>query len=277
MGRYSSNNEAISSLVLQIYNYVPCLDEAKFLFSRIGFMKLFAILVSIICSSISYSNTLVIGSSKYNPPFTLWINKGNHFYAYGYDIDFMREVCRRLNYVCEFKAYGFDELFAVLKEHQVDLVISSIIITNRRKEQFAFSIPYLESNAQYITNSNSSIMNLADLHQKTVGARQGTPYGPLAKIVTNDNSIVFYESIEDMFLALKDKKVDVCLMDYETAKNWSALNAGIYKLIGGKIPIGEGYAMMLNLEQQQLKEKINRVILEMQEDGTYLRIYSQYF
>ena len=83
--------------------------------------------------------------------------------------------------------------------------------------------------------------------------------------------------IEDMFLALKENKVDVCILDYETAKNWSALNAGIYKLIGKKIPIGDGYAIMLNLDQQNLKEKINRTILEMQEDGTFLRTYSQYF
>jgi arginine transport system substrate-binding protein len=240
-------------------------------------MKLLAFFIYIICSSTSYSQTLVIGSSKYNPPFESWANKDNLYYAYGYDIDFMNEICRRSNYSCQYKAFGFDELFTVLKEHKIDLVISSIIVTDSRKRQFAFSLPYLESNAQYMANVNSRIAKITDIHGKKVGARQGTPYGQLAKIVTQNNTIVFYNSIEDMFLALKENKVDVCILDYETAKNWSALNAGIYKLIGKKIPIGDGYAIMLNLDQQNLKEKINRTILEMQEDGTFLRTYSQYF
>ncbi len=240
-------------------------------------MKLLTFFISLIGFSISYSYSLTIGSSKYNPPFETWANKNDHYYAYGYDIDFMREICRRLNAECQFKPFDFDELFPVLEEKKVDLIIASIIITSSRKEHFAFSLPYLESNAQYITNSDSTINTLSDIHNKKVGARKGTPYGQLAKIVSKDNDIIFFDSSEDMFIGLQNNKFDVAIMDYEAAKNWCATNPGMYKLIGGKIPIGQGYAIMLNLDQTELKKKIDRIILEMEADGTFLKIYSQYF
>lgn len=245
--------------------------------SGIRHMKVLAFFISLLCFSASYSYTLTIGASRYNPPFETWANKDGHYYAYGYDIDFMREICSRLNAECKFKPFDFDELFPVLAEKKVDLIIASIIITNSRKKQFAFSLPYLESNAQYITSSSSSIAKLTDIHNKRVGARKGTPYGHLANIVSKDNNIIFFDSTEDMFIGLQNNKFDVAIMDYEAAKNWCASNPGMYKLIGGKIPIGQGYAIMFNLDQKELKTKIDRIILDMEADGTYLKIYSQYF
>jgi arginine transport system substrate-binding protein len=66
-------------------------------------------------------------------------------------------------------------------------------------------------------------------------------------------------------------------MDFESSKYWIATNPDTYKLIGGKIPVGEGYAIMINPEQTQVKTTIDRIILEMEEDGTFLRLYKQYF
>ncbi|CEG57024.1 transporter substrate-binding domain-containing protein [Legionella fallonii] len=240
-------------------------------------MKLLAFFVSLISFSISYSYTLTIGASKYNPPFETWANKDGHYYAYGYDIDLMKEICKRLNAECKFKPFDFDELFPVLEEKKVDLIIASIIVTSERKERFAFTLPYLESNAQYITNSNSSIDKLTDIHGKRVGARKGTPYGQLAKIVSKDNDIIFFNSSEDMFIDLQNNKLDMAVMDYEAAKHWWASNPGVYKLVGGKIPIGQGYAIMFNRDEIELKNKIDRIILQMEADGTFVKIYSQYF
>lgn len=240
-------------------------------------MKVLVFLLYLICTTIAFSQTLVIGSSKYNPPFETWVNKDNQYYAYGYDIDFMNEICRRLNYVCEFKPYGFDQLFTSLKNREVDAVISAIIVTDNRKELFAFSLPYLESSAQYLTNTKSAINKMTDLVGKKIAARADTPYGKLAGRETQYSTVVSYDSTEDMFIALQNNEVDACIMDYQEAKNWLASNPGIYKFIGKRIPIGDGYAIMLNLDQTKLKEDINRVILEMEADGTFLRIYSQYF
>ncbi|HAU1151633.1 TPA: transporter substrate-binding domain-containing protein [Legionella pneumophila] len=238
-------------------------------------MKLLRLLLFIIISSNSYSLNLTIGTSKFNPPFEVW--SGNENPIYGFDINLMREICRRLHANCTFEAYVFDDLFPTLKKHKVDLVIASMIITDERKKDFLFSLPYLESNSQYITNLDSEINTLQELYGKKIGVRKGTPYANQVLSENRNNQIILYGLIQDMLDGLNKNQVHASLMDYEAAKYWMASEPDEYKLIGDKIPIGEGYAIMANPDQIVLIKKINKILLEMEADGTYLRIYREYF
>ncbi|HAU1654702.1 TPA: transporter substrate-binding domain-containing protein [Legionella pneumophila] len=238
-------------------------------------MKLLGLLLFIIISSNSYSLNLTIGTSKFNPPFEVW--SGNEKPIYGFDINLMQEICRRLHANCTFEAYVFDDLFPMLKKHKVDLVIASMIITDERKKDFLFSLPYMESNSQYITNIDSEINILQELYGKKIGVRKGTPYANQVLSENRNNQIIFYELIQDMLDGLNKNQVHASLMDYQAAKYWMATQPDEYKLIGDKIPIGEGYAIMANPEQIVLIKKINKILLEMEADGAYLRIYREYF
>lgn len=239
-------------------------------------MKSFVLFILCISSVFCYSKTLTIGSSKFNPPFETWASQESTYY--GYDIDLMMEICKRLNVACKFKAYTFNDLFAATKSNEVDLVISSVIITKTRQKQFLFSIPYLESYSQYITSAdNASINTPDDLYGKKIGVRKGTPYGNQVRADFRNNTIVVYPLINDMFVGLQNKEIDAFVLDYESAKYWIATNPGIYKLIGNKIPIGEGYAVMTHLENTELINRINQIILQMEDDGTFIHLYSKYF
>jgi arginine transport system substrate-binding protein len=83
--------------------------------------------------------------------------------------------------------------------------------------------------------------------------------------------------INDMFVGLQNNEIDAFILDYESAKYWIATNPGIYKLIGSKKPVGEGYAVMTNLGNSELINRINQVILQMEDDGTFIHLYSTYF
>ncbi|HFD2332997.1 TPA: transporter substrate-binding domain-containing protein, partial [Legionella pneumophila] len=185
--------------------------------------------------------------------------------------------CRRLHATCAFEAYIFDDLFPALKNRKVDLVIASMIITDERKKLFIFSLPYMESNSQYITTIHSKINTFDDLQDKKIGVRKGTPYARQVLSANRNNQVIFYELIQDMLLGLSNNEVDASLMDYEAAKYWMASEPYAYKLIGNKISIGEGYSIMANPDQYVLIKKINKILLEMEADGTYLRLYSEYF
>ncbi|HAT9096552.1 TPA: transporter substrate-binding domain-containing protein, partial [Legionella pneumophila subsp. pneumophila] len=130
----------------------------------------------------------------------------------------------------------------------------------------------------------SKISTFDDLHGKKIGVRKGTPYARQVLSENRNNQVIFYELIQDMLLGLSNNQVDASLMDYEAAKYWMAsepyaykLIGKKYKLIGKKISIGEGYSIMANPDQFVLIKKINKILLEMEADGTYLRLYSEYF
>jgi len=64
----------------------------------------------------------------------------------GYEVETMREIAKRLDLDIEFEIIGVDNVMPGIKSGRID--ISSATITDKRKEEFDFSDPYIYS---YIT------------------------------------------------------------------------------------------------------------------------------
>ena len=219
---------------------------------------------------------LTIGTTPQNPPFNSRVDKNQFFY--GFDIDIMDEICKRAKLKCEYTSVVFNDIFNALRAGKIDLANAAIIITQEREEDFLFSLPYLESNAQFIALQSSKIDNPKDIQNKRVGTRNGTPFKKLATSLYKDQiNLVDFSSTADVLNALSSNQVDVVLMDYAAANYWVANSGNLYKLIGGPVPLGLGYGIMANKGQNALINHINKALLSMEADGTYLKIYERYF
>lgn len=219
---------------------------------------------------------LTIGTSAQNPPFASLADKNGNFS--GFDIDIMSEVCSQLKVTCKFEPVLFNDLFPELLAHKIDLAIAAIMITPYRQEQFLFSIPYLASNAQFITTNQSAISSSKDIINKRVGTRLGTPLKALAlSIFPNNIKTVDYPEVDILIDGLNNTTNDIVLMDAASAKSYYANNSSKYKLVGGPIPVGYGYGIMANRDQAKLVGQVNQVLRNMIIDGSYLRIYKHYF
>ncbi len=239
-------------------------------------MKALLLLISLFIAPCSFAKTYLVGTSSDNPPFGTIASQHDIFF--GFDIDMMTEICKRIKIDCKFKSHLFNDLFGNLKAGKIDLAIAAIIITPDRQENFLFSLPYLQSDARFITLHQSPIKQPSDIGGKTVGTRLGTPFKDLAiELYKNKITLIDYSTIPIMLDALSHNKVDIILMGDEPAKFWNVNNTGVYKLIGSKIPIGKGYGIMANKGQDALMKRINQALLNMEEDGTYLQIYTRYF
>ncbi len=236
--------------------------------------SLFFILLLVL--PLSYSGTLLIGTTPQNPPFNSIADTKDHYY--GFDIDISGEICKRLQIKCRFSATQFDDLFTALKTGKIDLVSAAIIITPDRQEEFLFSLPYLASTAKFMTTQPSPINSPADLEHKKIGVRLGTPFKKLAISIYNDQiAILEFANNANLLDALNNKTVDAVLMDTAAVKSWVANNSNSFKSVGSIIPIGQGYAFMANRDQAKLIEQINQALLSMEKDGSYLKIYDNYF
>ncbi|KTC64885.1 arginine 3rd transport system periplasmic binding protein (plasmid) [Legionella adelaidensis] len=236
-----------------------------------GFFLGFLLLISGYC----YSINLTIGTAPQNPPFGDLADNQNNFF--GFDIDIMMEICKRINAQCAFKPIVFNQLFPDVQDGSIDLAIGAITITPDRSENFLFSLPYMESNARFLTLATSTINLPDDIKGKIVGVRKGTPFKTLALSIYPGVTIKEYDMVSDVLEALKSKAVDVVILNDASAKYWAANNSDVYKIVGSSLPVGDGYAIMANKRQVELISQINTSILEMEADGTYLSIYSRYF
>lgn len=221
------------------------------------------------------ADPLVIGALAYNPPFEI---EGNaQGMLFGFEVDIMNEVCKRINRQCQYKLLLYPVLFAQTLSGEVSLSISSIAITEARKKEFIFSLPYLISAARFVTLSKSPINNLSDIQGKKIGILGASTYITMLKNQFSNNQIISLPGEGDVLQGLQNGTVDIAVTDDAIARYWVTNMENIFKLVGKAIPAGEGYGIMANKNNAALIDQINKVLLQMESDGTYKNIYDTYF
>lgn len=237
------------------------------------------IIIAIACLAVSLNlnaqRTLTIGALPFNTPFTTQGDSEGHFY--GFEISMMNEICRRINVQCTYHPKTFRELFKSVFNGDVDIGLGALIITKGRKKKFLFSLPYFLSSGRVIVVNNNKILTVNDLQNKTVGALKDSVYETLLQRKLSLNITVrTYPMIPDMLMGLMNGSVDAILIDEKPAEYWAAKGKNL-KLIGQPIPTGSGYAIITNKSNKALIKEINRAIIEMEQDGTYLKLYNDFF
>ena len=80
-----------------------------------------------------------------------------------------------------------------------------------------------------------------------------------------------------MILALINKQIDGAFEDEIALNYWSQQNSGVFKKLGKPIFIGSGFGIMSIPNNMFLIESINKILTQMENDGTYIQIYNKYF
>lgn len=121
-----------------------------------------------------------------------------------------------------------------------------------------------------------NINSYKDLKNKTVGTLKKSS---AHKIVSNINpkKIIDTKNIQDGIKLLKENKIDAFIYDSfvlrDYVENENEKDIHILKNTFGN----RNYAFAINDNQSKLKERINRSILKLKEDGTYGFIYKKWF
>ncbi|WP_232220274.1 transporter substrate-binding domain-containing protein [Legionella tunisiensis] len=226
------------------------------------------------CPSL-YAENLVIGASPFNPPMEMQATKNGVFT--GFEIDLMDEICRRINATCTYKPMTFALLMKTVAAAKVDLGIAGFFITKERLAYYLFSTPYLQTKAQLFSRVGSNIDSSNINTGKRVGVETGTIFKSFTMQMYNNVKIVEYINQQDMIQALSEGDIDLIMFDYIGASYWVNSNPNQFKLVGEATPLGMGYGVLANLNRSRLISRINNALSSMENDGTYLAIYSRYF
>ena len=92
----------------------------------------------------------------------------------GFDIDLAREAAKRLGAEVEFKPIDWNAKAAELNGKRVDALWNGLTITEKRKENIAFTTPYLENRQIVVVVAKSPLKSKADLAGKVVGLQEGS-------------------------------------------------------------------------------------------------------
>jgi ABC-type amino acid transport substrate-binding protein len=221
---------------------------------------------------------LTVGTIAYNPPFETMVSDNRSQEFFGFDISIIKELCKRMKRECQFKRVLFHEIPNLINSGEIDLAIGAIIITPERRMDFLFSLPYKESTLQYMVLKNTDIPDIKTLQGKTLGIYRGSPSEAFVLKQFNDNvRLKSFENSMDLIYALDKKQVAAIITNRPQADYWIANNQNMYQLLGPEFPIGEGYGIVAKLGRTELMNTINKTLVTMEKDGTYLNLYKSSF
>ena len=176
----------------------------------------------------------------------------------------------------------FGSLLAAVSTNKIDVIISSLAITEERKKQIVFSDPYYDSEISIIAKkkniakeSSGKMKKAEDIAEKRIGIFAGTVHDAFVARKYPKARALQYTSTSDMMLSLKTDKIDVAMFDLITARILLKHNADLGLLTDNifNMPLGVGF----NKNNPRLRNDFNAFLKKIRNDGTYDVMYKRWF
>lgn len=231
----------------------------------VAFLTVLSLLV-VSFAAVAETTTLKAGTSPDFPPFESMDDNEN---VIGFDADLAAEISKDIGMTIVFEATNFDSIVTGVQTGLYDLGISGFYITDERKMNVDFSIPYLEDSQSCIVKVDSDITDNASLMGKKIGSQTGTTGMESAEASTDESNVYAYTKALDAVMDLKGNKLDAVITDTPVAKRiLQELNDSSLTICEGVTFGAEYYGIALAKGQDELKAKIDASIKRMQDDGT---------
>ncbi len=215
--------------------------------------------------TLSNSNTIIVGTSADFKPFSFKQDGA----IVGFDIDLVREVCKRLGKTMELRDMPFELLIPQLQLGSVHVVAAGMTPTPVRAERVFFSQPYLSGDSLIVLTQaqNPPLMNISDLDGKEVIVNQGYTadsymsgrQGPLLKRLP---------SVADALLALTSGRAYAFVTASNTIKpffeHYSKAAFNTFTIDGTQ----ESTALAISRRYPELAQHIDQIITQLVSDGT---------
>ncbi len=230
-------------------------------------MTRIALIVMILTAAVLSAQTIVVATDATWPPMEFVDEKQN---IVGFDIDLIKAVAAKAGLKVEIKNQAWDGIFGGLAAKKYDAVISSVTITEERKQTMAFSDPYINAGQVLVVRAKTAnVSTLKDLKGKKVGAQIGTTgAAEIGKVAGLE-----LKNYDELGLAIEDLysgRIDGVVCDTPIAADFVLQNAR-YKnalKIVGKPFTEEYYGIAVNKDNPELLKKINAALAALKADGS---------
>ncbi|WP_351235020.1 transporter substrate-binding domain-containing protein [Streptomyces sp. NPDC002133] len=166
---------------------------------------------------------------------------------------------------------------AFLNSGECDLGAAGMTITDERKKNVDFSVPYFDATQALLATKKSGVTSLADVKAKNakLGAQAETTGESYAKSQGFDP--VAFESSDAVLNGLRTGQVDAVVIDYPVVQGWlkDKANADPFALVEN-IETGEQYGFTVKKGNAKLLAAIDKAITDAKADGTYNKLYEQW-
>jgi arginine/lysine/histidine transporter system substrate-binding protein len=184
----------------------------------------------------------------------------------GFDIDLANAIADELGYKLEIKDMKFDGLIGALQAKRVDMVISGMSATEKRKKNVDFSTTYNHSGEMFLTKKGSNIKTIDALKGNTVAVQLGTIQEEGAKTLQKkvDFTLKPLDNATTLIQELLSDRVQVAYLDKSVATGYMKKQG----LAGFDDPTSSSPGMAVAFPKgSDLVDDVNKAFQKLEENG----------
>ena len=181
----------------------------------------------------------------------------------GIDVELCRAVAERLGRPLQAEAVDFDSVIPAVISGKADLAAAGITITEDRKKNVDFSIPYVKTGIVVIYQKSKPFASVDGLKGRKIAVQAGTTSETfvLEKLGQEPER---YKSPAEAVAAMKAGRCAFVIADIDPAKNCVK---GEPELELSDFVSSEEYAVAIRKGQPELLKVINETIAELKQNG----------
>lgn len=231
----------------------------------------------------SYTDKLVVGTGGLLP---MWTQQGSDASTdqglEGFDIDMMKEICRRNNWELTFKHADFSALWGMLDSGQIDTIANETTSNAQRLEKYHFTKPYASESYVFVVKKGTNPPSLDWFKGKSVDVH-GTSNPRLVLEEMNEKknlglSITYMDSLPTQWPPVLQGQMDAAFTLRSAALiavNDLKMDLEIYDPQYKYVPIM--YPFTKNEKNQKRIDAVNKTIEDMRKDGTIKKLSEKWF
>lgn len=198
----------------------------------------------------------------------------------GFDIDLAKEAAKRMGVEVVLKPVDWDGVLLSLKKGDIDVIWNGLTITDKRKEQIAFSKVYLENRQIVVVKGDSAIGKKSDLAGKTVGLQIGSSSEEAlasdAATASSLKEVRKYPNNVEALMDLAAGRIDAVVVDEIVGRYYIAKKPGEYKVLNENFGT-EAYGVGIRKEDLSFRTELDKVLDAMKSDGAADEISRKWF
>lgn len=217
---------------------------------------------------------LKVGMELAYPPFETKDNAGN---PTGVSVDLAKALAASMGMEAEIQNIAWDGLIPSLQTGKVDVVISSMTITEKRKEQIDFSNAYAKAYLALLVSKNSSVQKSEDLNdaKRTIAVKQGSTGDTYAREHFPKAKINAFDSENACVTEVSQGKADAFIYDQLTIYRNSVQFANTTRALYIPSQNAESWGMAFK-KGSELGAKANEFLKKYTSDGGFDTLTEKY-
>ncbi|WP_297404430.1 transporter substrate-binding domain-containing protein [uncultured Cetobacterium sp.] len=219
---------------------------------------------------------LIIGMELAYPPFEMSDKNG---VPTGISVDLAKELGKSLGREIIIEDMSYGGLIPSLKTKKIDIILSSMSITESRKKSVSFSVPYASSHLAILAGISSGIESSEDLNsnKKKLAVKKGTSGHTVAQKYFPKAKLLVFEKESACMLEVAQGKVDAFIYDPLTVyKFWEKNQETTTPLFERFEEKAQPWAIAYGKKDEKLGEQINEFLIEFKNTGGFDKLSEKY-